>query len=84
MTKLTLNKFNKMIEYTSIALGISLGAMYLDPMTINSTKNDVRSSVETISYHDVNLSFKNIDPSIDYQTTSSTQSSANIILASSN
>ena len=84
MTKLAFNKFSRMIEYTSIALGISLGVIYLDPMTINSTKNDVRSSVETISYNDVNLEFTKIDPSTSYQTISSTQPTANIILASSN
>lgn len=82
MTKPALTKFNRMIEYSSIALGVVLGVIYLDPMTINSTKSDLRSSVKSISQYDAAQSFKTVEPAVDFKITTSTKPATNIILAS--
>lgn len=82
MTKPALTKFNRMIEYSSIALGIVLGVIYLDPMTINSTKSDLKSSVKSMSQYDSAQSFETVKPVVDFKIVTSTKPDANIILAS--
>jgi hypothetical protein len=34
-------------EFASIALGLAIGVIYLDPMTINSAKRDFKISIST-------------------------------------
>jgi hypothetical protein len=82
MTKPALTKFNRMIEYSSIALGVVLGVIYLDPMTINSTKSDLTASVKSMSQFDTTQSFETIQPAGDFKITTSTKPAAKIILAS--
>ncbi len=65
MTFMKFKNIEKITEYSSIAAGLVLGLVYLNPMTVNSVKNDLKSSVASISVQQTqpeyaNLSVENI------------------------
>lgn len=49
MTDFYSGKTQRLIECTSISLGVVLGAIYLDPMTLNTYKNEMQSPLANIT-----------------------------------
>jgi hypothetical protein len=75
MSETIVNRIIRCSEFASIALGVVIGAVYLDPMTINSVKRDFNNSISTFptfnSYQADTLRIRL--PAIDSEADSSEQ-----------